>query len=660
TLTNKAAGEVLVRVDDLLEADGLWVSTFHSMGARMLRRSADRLGYEHNFSIYSDDDQQRIVRDVIRDLNVDSTQFRPAAVRAAISRLKTNLVSPEKARGRAHDFFSEVVANVYPGYERRLRESNAMDFDDLLVKTLELLTNHEDVAGYYQHRFQFVLVDEYQDTNRVQFLLMRTLTEPQRNIHATGDPDQSIYRFRGADIRNILDFEKDYPETKIIRLEENFRSTGHILAGADSLIRHNKDRKAKALLSTRENGTRIRLHTAEDEEEEGRIIADTVLRAYERGIPYSDVAIFYRVHALSRSVEKAFIDRGIPYMIVRGTEFFRRAEVLDLLAYLKVVSNPRDTETLLRILNVPARGIGDTTRDRLVAFAREHELPLLEAARRVEEAPGITGRSRKAVIGFTELFGDLTGASAGPVAALIERIVSSTDYAAWLKARYPDNHEDRWENVSQLVASAAEFQAKGDGRGLPEYLEEVSLLSDADQNDRHSARVPLMTLHTAKGLEYKTVVVAGLEEGLLPHSRSRDSKEDLEEERRLLFVGMTRAREELHLTNALQRYQWGQSSFSTRSRFLKEIADDSMRTGEAPSFLSDRTDREYGEPAAPAPDDGEDLAVGMKVRHGHFGVGRVVDLTGSGPSSRVVVDFTSYGRKKLVKMYAKLVPVGNA
>jgi len=664
TFTNKAAGEMRDRVADLLEADSPWVSTFHSMGARMLRRSADRLGYDHNFSIYGDDDQQRIVRDVIRDLNIDSTQFRPAAVRAAVSRLKTNLITPGQARGRVHDFFSEVVAKVYPGYERRLRESNAFDFDDLLVKNLDLLTNHEDVARYYQNRFQFVLVDEYQDTNRVQFLLMRTLAEPQRNIHATGDPDQSIYGFRGADIRNILDFEKDYPETRTIRLEENFRSTTYILRGADSLIRNNRDRKAKSLVSTREDGERIKLHTAEDEEEEGRIVADVILKAYECGVPYSDIAVFYRVHALSRSLEKAFIDRGIPYTIVRGTEFFRRAEVLDLLAYLKVVSNPRDTETLLRILNVPARGIGDTTRDRLLAFAKRRELTLLEAARRVEEAPEITGRSKKAVLGFAELFGDLHGDSAGPVAGLIQRVVTGTSYADWLKARYPDNHEDRWENVSQLVASAAEFEAKGDGRGLPEYLEEVSLLSDADRHDARKARVPLMTLHTAKGLEYGTVLVCGLEEGLLPHSRSRDSREELEEERRLLFVGMTRAREHLHLTSAQQRYQWGQSSFSTRSRFLREIADDSMETGEAPVFLSDFTERRYeaseaARPAAPPPAGEVSIAVGMKVRHGHFGVGRVVDLSGRGPSSRVVVDFTSYGRKKLVVMFAKLVPVGD-
>jgi len=671
TFTNKAAGEMRERVDELLHADGLWVSTFHSMGARMLRRSADLLGYDRNFSIYADDDQQRIVRDIIRDLNIDSTQFRPAAVRAGISSLKTNLITPEKAIRRVHDFFSEVVAKVYPGYERRLRESNAFDFDDLLVKNLELLSSHEEVARYYQRRFEFVLVDEYQDTNRVQFLLMRTLAEPQRNLHATGDPDQSIYRFRGADIRNILDFEKDYPEAETIRLEENFRSTNFILRGADSLIHHNRDRKAKSLVGTKEDGAKIRLHTAEDEAEEGRIVADLILKSYEKGVPYSDIAVFYRVHALSRSLEKAFIDRGIPYMIVRGTEFFRRAEVLDLLAYLKVVSNPRDTETLLRILNVPARGIGDTTRDRLVAFARSRDLTLLDAARVVEDAPEITGRSLKAVQAFAEMFADLFDSSAGPVSSLIERVVTSTGYADWLKARYPDNHEDRWDNVSQLVASAAEFQAKEDGRGLPEYLEEVSLLSDVDDRDPRSARVPLMTLHTAKGLEYRTVLVCGLEEGLLPHSRSRDSREDLEEERRLLFVGMTRAREHLHMTNALQRYQWGQSSFTTRSRFLKEIAEESMETGCAPSFLSDRIDRTYGldefpSPPTPTPTPAPSvpaeatLAVGMKVRHGHFGVGRVITLSGSGPSSRVVVDFTSYGRKKLVQMFAKLVPVGDA
>jgi len=650
TFTNKAAEEMRERVSRLLDAPGLWVSTFHSMGARMLRRSANHIGLDRSFTIYDAQDQKRVVRDLMKELNLDTTQIRPAAVASGISRLKTDLVTPAKAAARTHDLFTDAVARVYPLYEKRLLESNGMDFDDLLVKNLKLLTDSADAREYYQRRFAFVLVDEYQDTNRVQFLLLKTLAEPQQNLHVTGDPDQSIYRFRGADIRNILDFERDYEDARTIRLEENFRSTSLILLGADSLIQKNKDRKEKRLVGTREEGRKIRIHESEDEEEEGDYVADEVRQAFSRGIPYSEIAIFYRIHALSRSLERSFIDKSIPYTIVRGTEFYRRAEVQDLLAYLKIVANPRDSENLLRILNVPARGIGQTTRDRLVAFARGRAQPLLSAVFDVDQSDSITGRGLSAVKSLAGLFRVLGNMADQPVADLLTELVGRTEFAAHLKSKHPDNHEDRWENVAQLVSSAAEFEEKHPDAGLTAYLEEVSLLSDVDRFDPNAARVSFMTLHTAKGLEFQSVFIAGMEEGLLPHSRSRDSRQEMEEERRLLFVGMTRAREELTLSHAQRRFRWGEHSYSRPSCFYDEIdpravEQDLPPLPEKPHFTTDRWVE---------PEPGDAIRSGMMVRHSHFGVGRVLELSGSGASTRITVDFDNHGRKKLVLMYAKL------
>jgi ATP-dependent DNA helicase UvrD/PcrA len=651
TFTNKAAEEMRDRVNQLLCAPGIWVSTFHSMGARMLRSSADRIGMDRSFTIYDDQDQVRVIRDIMKGLDLDTTQFKPPAVASRISRLKSDLITPGQAARRAHDFFTEAVARIYPIYERRLLESNGMDFDDLLVKNLKLLTESEDARNYYQNRFQFVLVDEYQDTNRVQFLLLKTLAEPQQNIHVTGDPDQSIYRFRGADIRNILDFEKVYPKARTIRLEENFRSTASILTGADSLIKHNRERKEKRLVGTLGEGRKIRIHEAEDEEAEGRYVADEVRKAFSRGIPYSEIAIFYRIHALSRSLERAFMDQGIPYVIVRGTEFYRRAEVQDLLAYLKVVANPRDSENLLRILNVPARGIGLTTRDRLLAHARERGTTLLKTIFDADGTPGVKGRSLSSIKSLAGIFRTLAALSEGPVADLLTELVGRTDFAAHLKAKHPDNHEDRLENVSQLVSSAAEFEEKHPGAGLSAYLEEVSLVSDVDRFDPDAARVAFMTLHTAKGLEFRSVFVTGMEEGLLPHSRSRESRQELEEERRLLFVGMTRAREELNLTHAQRRFRWGEHSFARPSSFYEEIDVEAVEADMPPAPEKSLFKTEpWVEPKS-----GDGIVLGATVRHSHFGLGRVLDLSGSGPSTRVTVDFRDHGRKKLVLMYAKLV-----
>ena len=656
TFTNKAAEEMRERVNALLDAPGMWVSTFHSMGARMLRRSANLIGMDRSFTIYDDQDQKRVIRDILKDLNVDTTQFKPTAVASRLSRLKSDLVTPAKASARAHDFFTEVVAKVYPRYEQRLLESNGMDFDDLLVKNLKLLTDSADAREYYQRRFRFVLVDEYQDTNRVQFMLLKTLAEPQQNLHVTGDPDQSIYRFRGADIRNILDFERDYQDARTIRLEENFRSTSLILKGADSLIHKNQDRKEKRLVGTKEDGQKIRIHESEDEEEEGNFVADEVLKAFSRGIPYSEIAIFYRVHALSRSLERAFIDKGVPYTIVRGTEFYRRAEVQDLLAYLKIVANPRDSENLLRILNIPARGIGQTTRDRLVAYARSRGEPLLPAILSVKQSDDIKGRSLSGVQNLAGLFRVLAGMADRPVADLLTELVGRIDFAAHLKTKYPDNYDDRWENVSQLVSSAAEFEEKHEGAGLTAYLEEVSLLSDVDRFDPKSARVSFMTLHTAKGLEFRSVFVAGMEDGLLPHSRAKDSRQEMEEERRLLFVGMTRAREELTLSHAQRRFRWGEHSYSRPSCFYDEIDPAAVEQDLPP--MPEKSHVTVDKWVEPEP--GDSIRSGMMVRHSHFGVGRVLDLSGNGASTRITVDFQNHGRKKLVLMYANLSPIEEA
>ena len=656
TFTNKAAEEMRERVGVLLDAPGLWVSTFHSMGARMLRRSANHIGMDRSFTIYDDQDQKRVIRDIMKELDLDTTQFRPAAVASRISRLKSDLETPAKAAARAHDFFTDAVARVYPLYEQRLLQSNGMDFDDLLVKNLKLLTDSAEAREYYQRRFRFVLVDEYQETNRVQFLLLKTLAEPQQNLHVTGDPDQSIYRFRGADIRNILDFERDYKDTRTIRLEENFRSTSLILLGADSLIKQNQDRKEKRLVGTREDGRKIRIHESEDEEEEGDYVADEVLAAFSRGIPYSEIAIFYRIHALSRSLERSFLDKSIPYTIVRGTEFYRRAEVQDLLAYLKIVANPRDSENLLRILNVPARGIGQATRDRLVSFARSRAQPLLSAVFDADQSSDLTGRGLSAVKSLAGLFRVLAGMADRPVADLLTELVGRTDFAAHLKSKHPDNHEDRWENVAQLVSSAAEFEEKHPEAGLTAYLEEVSLLSDVDRFDPNAARVSFMTLHTAKGLEFQSVFIAGMEDGLLPHSRARDSRQEMEEERRLLFVGMTRAREELTLTHAQRRFRWGEHSYSLPSCFYEDLDPEAVEQDLPP--MGEQSNFTVEQWAEPEPDDA--IRSGMLVKHSHFGVGRVLDISGSGPSTRITVDFRNHGRKKLVLMYANLSPVEEA
>ena len=578
TFTNKAAQEMARRVESQGAPPGAWVKTFHAMCAAILRRWPQPAGLAPGFSIFDTQDQTRILRAVLKRRELESAAIKPAAARQRISKWKTGGATPNEAMADADGFLERKAAEVYAAYEEELAASNAVDFDDLLVRTKRMLESDEDVRRRLQERFEYVLIDEYQDTSPVQFHLARLLAEPHRNICATGDPDQSIYAFRNADLRNILEFEKNYPGATVVRLEQNFRSVGNVLKAADGLIENNEDRHAKRLFTDREDGEPLHIVGVADEHDEGLAIADGIMDRYSKGVPYRDVAVFYRVNAQSRAIEAGLRARGVPYMIVKGVEFYQRAEVKDLIAYLKVLANPADRESMTRVLTTPRRGVGAKSLARLFELAREHGWSARRALVGVADLGELPKRATLGLRDVEGLLQRLERGAGGSVAELVRDAIALLHYEDHLRAAYPEDYQDRVENVRELVGGAEEYDARaGEGAALPDFLHEVGLVSDSDQYDPDMPRVALMTLHSAKGLEFREVYVAGIEDGLLPHARSAEDKKALEEERRLLFVGITRAKERLTLSYARDRRARLAGNFTGgASRFLLELPQDAL------------------------------------------------------------------------------------
>ncbi|MGP4044882.1 DNA helicase PcrA [Streptomyces sp. 2A115] len=693
TFTNKAAGEMKERVEHLVgpRANAMWVMTFHSACVRILRRESKKLGFTSSFSIYDAADSKRLMALVCRDLDLDPKRFPPKSFSAKISNLKNELIDEEDFAGQAADGFEKTLAQAYAMYQSRLREANALDFDDLIMTTVNLFRAFPDVAEHYRRRFRHVLVDEYQDTNHAQYALVRELVGPSGEdqdpgeLCVVGDADQSIYAFRGATIRNILQFEEDYPDAKTILLEQNYRSTQTILTAANAVIERNESRRPKNLWTNAGAGSQITGYVADTEHDEAQFIADEIDRLTDAGeAKAGDVAVFYRTNAQSRVFEEVFIRVGLPYKVVGGVRFYERKEVRDVLAYLRVLANPEDSVPLRRILNVPKRGIGDRAEAMIDALSQREKISFPQALRRVDEAYGMAARSTNAVKRFNTLMEDLrtvVESGAGP-ATVLEAILERTGYLAELQASTDPQDETRIENLQELAAVALEFeQEAGEGEaagGLSAFLERVALVADSDQipdeDEDGSGVITLMTLHTAKGLEFPVVFLTGMEDGVFPHMRALGQTKELEEERRLAYVGITRARERLYLTRSSMRSAWGQPSYNPPSRFLEEIPDthlewkrtgsmgpvssgpaagvaaslSSSRSRSAASGASGFATRRGGATEKPV----VALAVGDRVTHDQFGLGTVVGVKGTGANAEATVDFGEEKPKRLLLRYA--------
>ncbi|MFJ4919902.1 DNA helicase PcrA [Streptomyces sp. NPDC088725] len=699
TFTNKAAGEMKERVEQLVgpRASAMWVMTFHSACVRILRRESKKLGFTSSFSIYDAADSKRLMALVCRDLELDPKRYPPKSFSAKISNLKNELIDEETFTGQAIDGFEKTVAEAYRMYQARLREANALDFDDIIMTTVHLLQAFPDVAEHYRRRFRHVLVDEYQDTNHAQYTLVRELVGPSgedqdpAELCVVGDADQSIYAFRGATIRNILQFEEDYPNATTILLEQNYRSTQTILSAANAVIERNESRRPKNLWTNAGTGAQITGYVADTEHDEAQFIAEEIDRLTDAGdAKAGDVAIFYRTNAQSRVFEEIFIRVGLPYKVVGGVRFYERKEVRDVLAYLRVLANPEDAVPLRRILNVPKRGIGDRAEAMIDALSLREKITFPQALRRVDEAYGMAARSSNAVKRFNTLMEGLrtvVESGAGP-ATVLEAVLEQTGYLAELQASTDPQDETRIENLQELASVALEFEqeqsqaaAAGDGTAaapagtLAEFLERVALVADSDQipdeDEDGSGVITLMTLHTAKGLEFPVVFLTGLEDGVFPHMRALGETKELEEERRLAYVGITRARERLYLTRSSMRSAWGQPAYNPPSRFLEEIPGqylDWKRTGaQIPagptsgitSSLSSSSarSRQSGGPSGFATRRATDkpaisLTVGDRVTHDQFGLGTVMTVTGTGADAQATIDFGDEKPKRLLLRYA--------
>ncbi len=682
TFTNKAAAEMRHRVEELVgpAARAMVVSTFHSACARFLRRDADLLGYTKSFAIYDQSDSLSLVKRVIESLDLDPKVHKPRTVLTAISNAKNELLTPEEFSKRSSNYAERIQGEVYVEYQRRLRTANAMDFDDLIANMVKLLREHPDVAARYRGNFRHIMVDEYQDTNVAQYELIRELIGlgsdgPLGQLCVVGDADQSIYAFRGATIRNIDEFERDFPSATTIMLEQNYRSTQTILSAANAVISRNQSRREKRLWTDSGEGEPIRVYVGDNEHDEASFIAGEAeaLRA-RSGYRLGDMAVFYRTNAQSRAIEEVFIRTGIPYKVIGGTRFYERKEIKDALAYLRVVINPADEVSLRRIMNVPRRGIGDKAETAIDDYALQNGLSLFDSMFMVSSISGVQARTAKAITDFVELITNLrtlVEAGEGP-SIILAAVLEQSGYLAELQRSDDPQDESRVENLAELESVAKEFeieQAEADLEGgLLEYLERVALVADADElPEEEAGQITLMTLHTAKGLEFPVVFLTGLEEGTFPHSRAWHNPAELEEERRLAYVGITRARERLYLSRAMSRMTWGAPSAGTPSRFLDEIPEDllSWLRGGPDSNLMRTAPSRGGFGGAPAmeqllksrtPEEAAtefDLTPGDRVTHDKFGMGKVVAIAGSGANAQITVDFGgAVGQKRLLLRYS--------
>jgi len=687
TFTNKAAEEMRSRLERLAPDRHVWVGTYHRFAARLLRQYAPIVGLQENYTIYDADDSARALRRVVGRLKIDLAHFTPESIAAAIGWAKNNLIAPEQYEPRAGHLLGSIIRRVYPAYQADLAKSNAADFDDLLLHAATILRQNPEVRQALDERYRFVLVDEYQDTNLAQYAIARALSIDYPNLAVTGDPDQSIYGWRGANLRNILEFEKDFPNVRVVRLERNYRSTKRILRVAAELIAHNVKRKEKSLYTENGQGLPVRLVTYSNQKDEAESIAARIADEIHSGRRRPrDYAIFYRINALSRAFEFALREYAVPYQMVHGQEFFQRKEIKDVLAYLRLLNNPRDDMGLLRVINAPARGIGKTTMDRLSRHAARRGLTLLEAARECCEIELLGTRAIGQVTEFVRLFDRLASVVDAPVEEILGHVLSLSGYQKRLEESESEEDQQRLANIEELLTVARDFDERNPGQGhLEEFLEETSLVGDTDDWQPENDRVTLMTLHASKGLEFPVVYLVAVEEGLLPHERSRERDDQLEEERRLMFVGITRSQEELQISMAAYRDFRGQRKLTIPSRFLMELPRGEMEVEdlaaaaswaeplyEAPVLpsatrpaatriapavhLTTAAELANGRPLPPPGPD--QFHQGMLVRHPRYGLGRVIALSGSGPGRKATVDFASgAGQKKFVIAKSPLRPV---
>jgi DNA helicase-2/ATP-dependent DNA helicase PcrA len=674
TFTNKAAGEMKERVAALVgkRAKAIWVSTFHSACVRILRQEGTRLGFTTSYSIYDQADSVRLITLVMRDLNIDQKRYNPRAVAALISNAKNELLGPADYRNSTSTYFEEIVAEIYSVYQQRLTTSNAMDFDDLITKTVEILQKFPDARARYRHRFKHILVDEYQDTNHAQYILIRELVGTEREglapaeLCVVGDADQSIYGFRGATIRNILQFEEDYPDATTILLEQNYRSTQNILSAANAVIAKNESRKEKNLWSESGSGAKLIGFVAENEHHEAEFVRDEMRKLFDEGKSrFGDTAIFYRTNAQSRVFEETFMRSTIPYKVVGGVRFYERKEVKDLLAYLRVLVNPSDEVSLQRIINTPKRGIGDRALDVISEIAKRESISVWSALSRTTSSE-LTPKAAAAISSFVSMMSALQVLVEAnrPPATIAAAVLEESGLLSELRASGDPQDEVRIENLEELVAVVEEYEervvSEGETPTLAAFLEEVSLVADADEipeGEDHGGVVTLMTLHTAKGLEFPTVFLTGMEEGVFPHSRTLGEKKELEEERRLAYVGLTRARERLYLSRAEYRSAWGAPNYNPPSRFLDEIPDELIDWNKSASgFVTPPIIRRKSNSPAPRATGRQSttlqLSIGDRVSHDTFGLGTVIAVSGDGDKSEATINFGSFGDKRLLLRYA--------
>ncbi|MGE6755890.1 DNA helicase PcrA [Rossellomorea sp. NPDC071047] len=679
TFTNKAAREMKDRIHNILggASENIWISTFHSMCVRILRRDIDRIGMNRNFTILDSTDQQSVIKAILKEKNIDPKKFDPRSLLGSISSAKNELTTPEELSKQVGGYYDQVVSDVYTEYQKRLRKNQALDFDDLIMTTIQLFQRVPEVLEFYQRKFQYIHVDEYQDTNRAQYMLVKLLASRFQNLCVVGDSDQSIYRWRGADIANILSFEKDYPRATVILLEQNYRSTKRILQAANEVIQKNSNRKPKNLWTENHDGEKISYFRADTEQTEAQFVTGKIKEMMESGKKkYSDFAILYRTNAQSRVMEEVLLKSNIEYSIVGGIKFYDRKEIKDILAYLRLISNPDDDISLMRVINVPKRGVGATSIDKIARYAQDHDISMFSA---LEEADfiGLSPKITKAVIEFKEMVKGYTGMQEYlSVTELVEEILEKSGYIDMLKAEKSIESQSRLENLDEFLSVTKSFEQSNDDKSLVAFLTDLALVADIDkldEDDQPKDSVILMTLHAAKGLEFPVVFLMGMEEGVFPHSRSLMEEVEMEEERRLAYVGITRAEEQLYLTNAQMRTLFGQTKMNPVSRFIQEIPADLLDDvmAEKKSAFTPFGKSAAKAPTRPAPrkpvsrpvqttTGGESVAwqVGDKAQHKKWGTGTVVSVKGSGDSVELDIAFPSpMGIKRLL---AKFAPIEKA
>jgi DNA helicase-2/ATP-dependent DNA helicase PcrA len=703
TFTNKAAREMQERVSKLVGPIGrdIWVSTFHSMCVRMLRKDIERIGYSSNFSILDSTDQLSVIRSCLKELNIDSKKFDPKAIQSSISGAKNELVSPNQFEKQIGDYFQGVVARVYTLYQRKLKNNNSLDFDDLIMKTIELFQEMPEVLEFYQNKFQYVHVDEYQDTNRAQYLLCQMIADKHNRICVVGDSDQSIYKWRGADIRNILNFEEDYSNAKVILLEQNYRSTANILNAANGVIGQNTGRKPKKLWTDKGEGSKLQFYQAESEHEEGYFISGEINKNRKEGKSYSDHAILYRTNAQSRVIEEILIKSDIPYQIVGGVKFYDRKEIKDILGYLRLISNPDDDISFTRIVNVPKRGIGAASLEKLAAAAGRRGISMFQMLSFIEETE-LSGRATSALLEFGKMMENLQAMQVYlSVTELTEKMLEMAEYRLELQREGTLESKSRLENIEEFLSVTMDFEKKNEDKTLVSFLTDLALIADIDSMNKDPEEGPqdavvLMTMHSAKGLEFPIVFIIGMEEGIFPHSRTFMDDEELEEERRLAYVGITRAEEKLFCTCARMRTLFGKTAMNAPSRFLKEIPEElkevvsaggsfgtrSSAAGAAYGSRGQGVSRGWGQPSAPtfggmgsggsAPtrsgvtvtsahqknNESADFQTGDKVAHGKWGTGMIVAVKGTGDDTELQIAFPApVGVKRLLAQFAPIKKV---